>query len=100
MTRAAKAGDTIAEFGALVEFSLPGAPGDALRVSMFSTAFTGSFSIHRFSWQFDTSQAMTKAYVPFFRAFGAAFDNAVVARRSARSRDALAGNGCGARGWR
>jgi hypothetical protein len=66
MTRAAKASDTIAEFGALVEFSLPGASGDALRVSRFSTTLPGSFSIHRFGSQFDTSLAMTKAYVTFF----------------------------------
>ena len=35
---------------------------DGLRVSTFSTTLTGSFSIYRFGWQFDTAQAMTNAY--------------------------------------
>ena len=40
-------------------------------------------SIYRWGWQFFSSQALDEAYVPFFGAFGAAWDDAMVARWSA-----------------
>jgi hypothetical protein len=44
---------------------------------------TGSWSIYKWGWQFSGSQALDEAYVPFFGAFGAAWDDAMVARWSA-----------------
>jgi hypothetical protein len=48
-----------------------------------ATAVTGSWSIYKWSWQFSGSQALDEAYVPFFGAFGAAWDDAMVAHWSA-----------------
>ena len=47
------------------------------------TNTTGSWSIYKWGWQFSGSQALDEAYVPFFGAFGAAWDDAMVARWSA-----------------
>jgi hypothetical protein len=44
---------------------------------------TGSWSIYKWGWQFSGSQALDEAYVPLFGAFGAAWDDAMVARWSA-----------------
>jgi hypothetical protein len=44
---------------------------------------TGSWTIHRWGWQFSGTQGLDEAYVPFFGAFGAACDYAMVARWSA-----------------
>jgi hypothetical protein len=60
------------------------------------------WTIPRWGWQFSTSQALDEAYVPFFGAFGTAWDDAMVARWSANPFwHALAGDGCGvgSGGW-
>jgi hypothetical protein len=44
---------------------------------------TGRWSIYRWSWQFSNSQALDEGHVPFFGAFGAAWDERIVARWSA-----------------
>jgi hypothetical protein len=44
---------------------------------------TGSWSIYKWGWQFSGSQALDEAYVPFFGAFGAAWDDSMVLRWSA-----------------
>jgi hypothetical protein len=44
---------------------------------------TGSWPLYRFGYQFTSSEALDEAYVPFFGAFGAAWDDALVARWSA-----------------
>ena len=44
---------------------------------------TGSWPVYRFGYQFTGSEALGEAYVPFFGAFGAAWDDAMVARWSA-----------------
>ena len=44
---------------------------------------TGSWPLYRFGYQFTGSEALDEAYVPFFGAFGAAWDDAMVARWSA-----------------
>jgi hypothetical protein len=41
---------------------------------------TGSWTIHHRAWQFSGSQALDEAYVPLFAAFGAVWDDAMVAR--------------------
>jgi hypothetical protein len=43
---------------------------------------TGSWSLYRFGYQFTGAEALDEAYVPFFGAFGAARDDAMVARWS------------------
>ena len=42
-----------------------------------------SWTIYRWGWQFSGNQGLDEAYVPFFGAFGTAWDDAIVARRSA-----------------
>ena len=44
---------------------------------------TGSWPLYRFGYQFTGSEALDEAYVPFFGAFGAAWDDAMVVRWSA-----------------
>jgi hypothetical protein len=44
---------------------------------------TGSWPLYRFGYQFTGSEALDEAYVPFFGAFGAAWDDAMVAGWSA-----------------
>jgi hypothetical protein len=44
---------------------------------------TGSWSIYKWGWQFGGTQGLDEAYVPFFGAFGAPWDDAMVARWSA-----------------
>ena len=41
------------------------------------------WTIYKWGWQFSGSQAPDGAYVPFFGAFGVAWDDAMVARWSA-----------------
>ena len=43
----------------------------------------GRWSIYKWGWQCFSSKALDEAYVPFFGAFGAAWDHAMVAHRSA-----------------
>jgi hypothetical protein len=54
---------------------------DRLRTSTTATA-TGSWTIYRWGWQFTGSEGLDEAYLPFFGAFGAAWDDAMVARWS------------------
>ena len=56
---------------------------DGLRTNTTATAATGSWTIYRWGWQFTGSEGLDEANVPFFGAFGAAWDDAMVARRSA-----------------
>jgi hypothetical protein len=56
---------------------------DGLRTNTVAMTATGGWSIYRWDWQFSGSQALDEAYVPFFGAFGAAWDDAMVARWSA-----------------
>ena len=44
---------------------------------------TGSWTIDRWGWQFTGSEGLDEAYLPSFGAFGAAWDDAMVARWSA-----------------
>jgi hypothetical protein len=44
---------------------------------------TGSWTIYRWGWQFSGGEGFDEAYVPFFGAFSAAWDDAMVARWSA-----------------
>ena len=53
---------------------------DGLRTSTTATTATGGWTLHRWGWQVSTGQAPHEAYVPFFGAFGAAWDDATVAR--------------------
>ena len=48
-----------------------------------NTTVTGSWTIYRWGWQLSGTQGLDEAYVPFFGAFGTAWDDAIVARRSA-----------------
>jgi hypothetical protein len=41
------------------------------------------WTIYRWGWQFTGSEGLDEAYVPFFGAFGAAWDDAMAARWSA-----------------
>lgn len=50
---------------------------------LFATWMTGSCTIYRWGWQFTGSEGFDEAYVPFLGAAGAAWDDAMVARRSA-----------------
>jgi hypothetical protein len=43
----------------------------------------GSWTICRWGWQFTGGEALDEAYVPLFGAFGAAWDDGMVARWSA-----------------
>lgn len=43
----------------------------------------GAWSLYRCDWQFLTTQTLRQADVPFFGAFGAAWDDGMVARWSA-----------------
>lgn len=54
---------------------------DGLRTNTVAVTATGSWSIYK--WQFFSIEALDEAYVPFIGAFGAAWDNAMVARWSA-----------------
>jgi hypothetical protein len=55
---------------------------DGLRTNTVAVTATGGCTIYKWSWQFSGSQALDEAYVPFFGAFGAAWDDAMVARWS------------------
>jgi hypothetical protein len=50
-----------------------------------NTTVTGSWTIYRWGWQLSGTQGLDEAYVPLFGAFGAARDDAMVARWSANS---------------
>jgi hypothetical protein len=50
-----------------------------------NTTATGSWTIYRWGWQLSGTQGLDEAYVPLFGAFGAARDDAMVARWSANS---------------
>ena len=54
-----------------------------MRTDTPAVTATGSWSIYKWGWQFSGSQALDEAHVPFFGAFGAAWDDAMVARWSA-----------------
>ena len=54
-----------------------------LRTDTTAVTATGSWTIHKWGWQFTSSQALDEAYVPFFGAFGTAWDDATVARWNA-----------------
>jgi hypothetical protein len=56
---------------------------DGLRTNTTAVITTGSRPLYRFGYQFAGSEALDEAYVPFFGAFGAAWDDAMVARWSA-----------------
>lgn len=56
---------------------------DGVRTDTTPVTATGSWTIHRWGWQFTSSQSLDEAYVPFFGAFGAPWDHAMVARWSA-----------------
>ena len=56
---------------------------DGLRTNTVAMTATGGWSIYRWDRQFSGSQALDGAYVPFFSAFSAAWDDAMVARWSA-----------------
>ncbi len=56
---------------------------DGRRTNTVAVTATGGWSIYKWGWQFFGSQALDEAYVPLFGAFGAAWDDALVARWSA-----------------
>jgi hypothetical protein len=56
---------------------------DGLRTNTIAMTATGSWPLYRFGYQFTGSEALDEAYAPFFGAFGAAWDDAMVARWSA-----------------
>jgi hypothetical protein len=56
---------------------------DGLRTNTIAMTATGSWSLYRFGYQFTGAEALDEAYVPFFGAFGAVWDDAMVARWSA-----------------
>jgi hypothetical protein len=56
---------------------------DGLRSNTTAVTATGAWTIHRWGWQFAGSQRLDEASVPFFGAFGIAWDDAMVARWSA-----------------
>jgi len=56
---------------------------DGLCANAVAVVATGSWTIYHWGWQFTGSEALDEAYVPFFGAFGAAWDDAMVARWSA-----------------
>jgi hypothetical protein len=56
---------------------------DGPRTNSVAVTAVGSWSIYRWGWQYFTSERLNEAYVPFFGAFGAAWDETMVARWSA-----------------
>lgn len=56
---------------------------DGLRTNTAAVTVAGSWTINKWGWQFSSSQALDEACVPFFGAFGAAWNDAMVARWSA-----------------
>jgi hypothetical protein len=56
---------------------------DGLRTNTVAVTATGSWTIYRWGWQFTGREGLDEAYVPFFGAFGAPWDDAMVARWSA-----------------
>jgi hypothetical protein len=54
-----------------------------LRTNTTAVTATGSWTLYRWGWQFTGSEGLDEAYVPFLGAFGAAWDDAVLARWSA-----------------
>ena len=56
---------------------------DACVPTQLRVTATGSWSIYKWGWQFFSSEALDQANVPFFGAFGAPWDDAMVARWSA-----------------
>jgi hypothetical protein len=47
---------------------------DGLRTSTTATTATGSWTIYRWGWQFTGSEGLDEAYLPFFGAFGTAWE--------------------------
>ena len=58
-------------------------PGASTGTNTTAVTATGTWPLYRFGYQFTVSEALDEAYVPFFGAFGAAWDDAMVARWSA-----------------
>ena len=56
---------------------------DSPRTNAVAVTTTGSWTICRWGWQFAGSEGLDEAYVPFFGAYGAPRDDAMVARWSA-----------------
>jgi hypothetical protein len=56
---------------------------EGLRTNTTAVTATGGWPLYRFGYQFTASEALDEAYVPFFGAFGTAWDDAMVARWSA-----------------
>ena len=56
---------------------------DGLRTNSTATTAIGNWTIYRCGWQFTDGEGLDEAYVPFFGAFGAAWDDAMVACWSA-----------------
>jgi hypothetical protein len=52
---------------------------------LFAISMTGSWTIYTWGWQFPGSEALDEARLPFVCVFGAAWDDAIVARWSANS---------------
>jgi hypothetical protein len=56
---------------------------DGVRVTTTAVTATGSWTIYRFGWQIYGYEALDQADIPFFGAFGTAWDDAMVQRWSA-----------------
>ena len=57
--------------------------GDGLPINTTAVTATGSWPLYPFGYQFTGAEALDEAYVPFFGAFGTAWNDAMVARWSA-----------------
>jgi hypothetical protein len=66
---------------------------DALRTNTVSKTAAGGWTIYRWGWQFTGSEGLDEAYVPIFGAFGAAWDDGMVAHWSANP------SACSGRRW-
>ena len=66
-----------------MQTSLGAAIVNGPRTNAVSVTATGRWSIYRWGWQFFSSEAVDEAYVSFFGAFGATWDDAMVNRWSA-----------------
>ena len=75
---------------------------DSRRTNTVAVTTTGSWTLYRWGWQFSGGESLDEACVPFFGAFGAPWDDTMVARWSANPLGMLwPGGRCGARGgWR
>ena len=54
-----------------------------MRTNMVAATASGGWTIYKWAWRFFGTQALDEAYVPFFGAFGGAWDDGMVARWSA-----------------